>query len=124
MLLSDYYPKARNSSRLFAQCKTCFRERQGSKPAPEKRDALYVMSCSVLEGVYKVGRSMDVEARAREMQASQPYYVTVVATFPEQGCIEAAVHSDLACFRVLAPGREWFELPLQDILTAIARRMA
>jgi hypothetical protein len=119
---SDYY--ARSSSRLFAQCKPCYRERQGSSSAADKNDFLYVMGCSILPGVYKVGRSVDVEARAKELQASQPYYVSVLASFPGKGPVEGAVHADLAYCRVFAPGREWFEAPLEDIMLAIGRRIA
>jgi hypothetical protein len=119
--LSEFY--ARSPSKLFAQCKLCYRERQGSKNSMDKSDHLYVMTCSVLPGVFKVGRSIDVEARAKELQASQPYYVNVVASFPHQGPIEGGVHADLAYCRVIAPGREWFETPLEDIMQAIGRRI-
>ena len=119
----EYYPKKRGSPHLKTQCKTCFVARRGLTPV-EKSDALYVMGCSVLPGAFKVGRSANVEARAKELQTSQPYYVSVLATFPHQGAMESAVHADLAYCRVIAPGREWFEAPLADILHTIGLRIA
>ena len=115
---SDYY--AFSDGRLRTQCKGCYKARQGTKSEPsETPDALYVMSCSILPGVLKIGRSADPEARRKEMQASQPYFAELVATFPRKGHIEGLVHTTLSAYRHEAPGREWFEVTTHKALDAI-----
>ena len=107
----------------FSQCKSCYRDRQGTKQAPEKKDSLYILGCSMMPGILKVGRSADPQARAKEIQASQPYFAQLVAVFPQKGHIEAVVHARLAKRRVEAPGREWFHAPLSEVLQIVSEHL-
>ena len=86
---------------------------------------LYVMRNARIEGEYKVGRSRDVEQRRAHLQSSQNFRVQLIATFPQGGWAEAAVHARLAYARVHSvPGREWFKAGLNEVLFAIATALA
>ena len=83
---------------------------------------LYVASRSDRDDMLKVGRSGNPEARCERLQASQAFFVRLVATFPGAGNLEQKVHERLASRRVLGgPGREWFFASVDEVLTAIGQ---
>ena len=84
-------------------------------------DDLYVFGNSRLPGIYKCGRSKDVEKRRKELQQSQPFHIITHAVFAKAGGVEYRVHQALAEFRVDGAGREWFQVSLERILTEIGK---
>ena len=80
---------------------------------------LYIATTSHRDDIVKVGRSDDPDARCRQLQASQPFYVQPAATLPFCGKFEGAVHQRLRCSRVNdGPGREWFRVTVAEALQA------
>ena len=57
---------------------------------------LYVMQNSRIAAELKIGRSRDVEARRRSLQASQNFKMLVLAVFLQAGHIETSVHRILS----------------------------
>ena len=88
-----------------------------------KAEDLYIMRNSLLPGVYKVGRSSDVQKRALTLQASQPFRIIIVAVFPGAAFLEKAIHAALRHYRVKGPGVEWFRCPLDVVLHHIGQRL-
>jgi hypothetical protein len=83
---------------------------------------LYVASRSDRSDILKIGRSSNPEARCERLQASQVFYVGLVATFPGAGDLEPVVHEILAGRRVLGgPGREWFYVTTDEALAAVGQ---
>ena len=102
------------------------RARPAAEPAaaraaePAGPDDLYIMQNSRIPGEFKIGRSRDVCARQRDLQASQNYRMIVHAVFPEAGHLERRVHDILADCRVQgAPGTEWFKTTLSAAGAAV-----
>ena len=90
------------------------RNRQGSD--------LYVASRSDRCDILKIGRSSNPEARCERLQASQTFYIRLLATFPGAGDLELKVHERLAGRRVLGgPGREWFFVTTDEAMAAIGQ---
>ena len=65
-----------------------------------KAEDLYIMRNTLLPGIYKVGRSSDVQKRALSLQASQPFRVVIVAVFPGGAFLEKAIHLALKQYRI------------------------
>ena len=65
----------------------------------------------------KIGRSFDVERRAREVSASCPFPVEVVAVFPGRGGQEGVLHKQFAEQRMHG---EWFHCCPAAIVSAAA----
>ena len=87
---------------------------------PAGPDDLYIMQNSRIPGEFKIGRSRDVRARQRDLQASQNYRMIVHAVYPEAGHLERRVHDILADCRVQgAPGTEWFKTTLSAAGAAV-----
>jgi hypothetical protein len=86
---------------------------------------LYVMCLStdpygLIHGL-KIGRSCNIEERARDLASSLPFDMVVLATIPGAGHIEMAVHAHLAARRNTdSNAREWFRISLTEALIAIA----
>ena len=93
-----------------------------SPSAPHAPD-LYIFSNSLLPGILKIGRSKDVERRRVEMQRSQPFRISTVATFPGEGHLEGIIHTALHANLVDGPGREWFRVCASDAIHTIAIAM-
>ena len=91
-------------------------------PAPIRDkvdDDLYVMQYSVASAV-KIGRSRNVEQRRRDLEKSQNFFVTLVASWVGQGHIESIVHKRLEMFRSSAgAGKEWYNVSADQAVTAI-----
>ena len=82
-------------------------------------DDLYVMQYSVASAV-KIGRSRNVEQRRRDLEKSQNFFVTLVASWAGQGHIEAIVHKRLEMFRSsTGAGKEWYNVSADQAVTAI-----
>ena len=96
----------------------------GPPPSPGHGD-LYVMQNSRIAGELKIGRSQDVEAHRRSLQASQNLKMLVLAVFPGAGHIETSVHNILNYCRVTeeAAGREWFACSPQTAFAAIGKAL-
>ena len=88
-----------------------------------KAEDLYIMRNSLIPGIYKVGRSSNVQKRALTLQASQPLRIVIVAVFPGAAFLEKAIHAALKHYRVKGPGVEWFRCPLDTILHHIGQRL-
>ena len=83
---------------------------------------LYLASRSDRSDILKIGRSSNPEARCERLQASQTFYVRLVATFPGAADREHAVYERLAGRRVLGgPGREWFFVTTDEALVAVGQ---
>ena len=81
------------------------------------------MRNSLIPGIYKVGRSSDVQKRALTLQFSQPFRIVIVAVFPGVAFLEKAIHAALRHYRVKGPGVEWFRCDLDTILHHIGQRL-
>jgi hypothetical protein len=88
-----------------------------------KAEDLYIMRNSLIPGIYKVGRSSDVQKRALTLQASQPLRIVIVAVFPGAAFLEKAIHASLKHYRVKGPGAEWFRCDLDTVLHHIGQRL-
>ncbi len=85
---------------------------------------LYIMARSDAPGVLKIGRSKDPASRAKQLEASQCFRVTVAAVFEGAGDLEPEVHSKLAACRHLGgPGTEWFTVSRAAALRAVVDAM-
>ena len=94
------------------------RARPAAEPAGP--NDLYIMQNSRIPGEFKIGRSRDVRARQRDLQASQNYRMIVHAVYPEAGHLEGRVHDILAHCRVQGtPGTEWFKTTLSAAGAAV-----
>jgi hypothetical protein len=138
--LTSYYVDQQNRDGHASRCKECFKEdkREYRRRATDDTDTdeqeskricrpnhLYVMRIgSDINGAthgLKIGRSGNVEERARDMVSSLPFDMVVLATIPGEGHIETAVHAHLAPMRNRdSNAREWFRVSLTDALIAIA----
>jgi hypothetical protein len=95
-----------------------------SPAAPEARPQdLYIFANTLIPGILKIGRSIDVERRRLSMQQSHPFNLITVATFPGAGHLELRVHAALSALMVDGPGREWFRVSPSDAIHAIAIAM-
>ena len=89
-----------------------------------EREYIYVMrSPSHAADIYKIGfTTRDVPARADELtrSTSAPLPFGVLASWPVENAqlTEQLVHERLAAYR-LSPRREFFRLPLSDIVRSI-----
>ena len=70
--------------------------------------------------VVKIGRSDSPTNRALDIQRTQCFWASVVATFPQQGYHETSVHEILKAHRVRGPGREWFSVSVEQAIKTIA----
>jgi hypothetical protein len=69
---------------------------------------------------FKIGHASDVARRARELAQSHPWQILVHARFANSGHLEQALHDHFDQRRVTAVGaREWFRVPLDEILQVI-----
>ena len=89
------------------------------------RSDLYVIQNSRITGELKIGRSEDVEARRRSLQASQNFKILLLAVFPQAGHIETSVHGILSYCQITeeAAGREWFGCSPQTSFAAIGQAL-
>ena len=72
-----------------------------------------------LPGELKIGRSKDARERKQQLQASQNFWIEVLAVFPQMGHLERAVHAKLQHFRMSGvPGTEWFACDLDAVRRA------
>ncbi len=89
---------------------------------------LYVFAIStdplgVLHGL-KVGRSGNISQRALGLSESMHFNILKLAIFPNLGYLEKAVHSQLDATRNdIGRGRDWFRVPLQTVMFAVACAM-
>ena len=84
---------------------------------------LYIFANTLIPGILKIGRSIDVERRRLSMQQSHPFHLITVATSPGAGHLELRVHAALSALLVDGPGREWFRVSPSDAIHAIAITM-
>ena len=81
---------------------------------------MYIMQRSDVRGVLKVGRSNDPMKRATQLQIGQCFWVSVLATFPNAGSKERAVHTILDPHRVSeGTGTEWFRVSFSQAMSAV-----
>lgn len=62
----------------------------------------------------KVGRALDPRRRIKELQACQPFFLELVASWPNSGHLELEVHKLLEPFRVPGPSREWYNISAEN----------
>jgi len=143
--LSSYSQHASCRDGLASRCKECkarhnreqykrriealdaLEDQEEQEEPPAKRPCpsdLYIMSLSFdpagLRHGLKIGRSSRVEERARDLTASLPFEMVVLATFPGAGHLEEAVHAHLAPKRNEdSTAREWFRVSLSEAVLAI-----
>jgi hypothetical protein len=107
-------------------------ERKRARPEDQ---TLYVISLQIpgIDGVsrfgYKIGRTSDIESRLDGITGSLPrgplLDLVVHAMFPNAGHLEQALHKRFQYHMVEAKrSREWFRVPLPEILHAIAELKA
>ena len=86
---------------------------------PENKDDLYVMKNDRLPE-YKVGRSHDPAARAKDLSTCQNFRMEILHVFKGQGHLESICHQRLKARKFTeGRGNEWFNLDLQTIETII-----
>ena len=108
-------------------------ERKRARPEDQ---TLYVLSLQI-PGIdcvsrfgYKIGRTSDIESRLDGITGSLPsgpqlMELVVHALFPNAGHLERALHRRFQDYTVEAKrSREWFRVPLSEILHAIAELKA
>ena len=143
--LNSYYAHPRSKDGRSGKCKECCSEsyhENKRRPPPEEPDDteeqeelppkricrpsnLYIMCLStdpggLIHGL-KIGRSCNIEERARDLASSLPFDMVVLATIPGAGHIEMAVHAHLAARRNTdSNARDWFRVSLTEALIAIA----
>ena len=82
---------------------------------------LYIMRRSDAPAKLKIGRSNDPVNRAPTLQSGHCFHMSVLATFPNAGSKEHAVHAILQQHRVLeGPGNEWFNVSLSQAVSAVS----
>ena len=114
------------------QCKACYRDtmlayqrlRRGEE-SDEEVSAMYIAINPKIPGELKVGRARDPLKRTASMSNCQNFHLQVIATFPDIGYLESAVHRILAGYRVRdCPGREWFACSLEVATAAVMQARA
>ena len=80
---------------------------------------LYVLQRSDAPHMLKIGRSSHPRLRAKDVSIHQVFDAYVIATFENKGDQELKVHEALSEYRVRLD-REWFEIPPETALSAIA----
>jgi len=140
--IGSYYTQQTSRDGHRHMCKECFIEevRDRRRPTPDdttdaeeeeppkricRPSNLYIMCLStdpggLIHGL-KIGRSCNIEERARDLAASLPFDMVVLATIPSAGHLEMAAHAHLAARRNTdSNAREWFRISLTEALIAIA----
>lgn len=83
---------------------------------PPRGDDLYIMQNPRIPDEKKVGRSINVEARAKQLSQSQNFRLQILKVYPCQGCLEATVHKRLKPRKVTeGDGQEWFKVDLDTL---------
>ena len=83
-------------------------------------DSMYVMQNSRIPDEFKVGRSHNPAARAKDLSSCQNFWVQLLHVYQGYGHLEATVHQRLKTRRVKAcAGTEWFRVDLAIIQTII-----
>jgi len=140
--IGSYYAQPRTKDGHSGKCKECCSEyyhENKRRPTPDdttdaeeeepkricRPSNLYIMCLSTdPEGQQhglKIGRSCNIEERARDLASSLPFDMVVLATIPSAGHLETAVHAHLAARRNTdSNAREWFRVSLTEALIAIA----
>ena len=108
------------NQRRDGYCFTCRQEYKKKYTPKAHMDDLYIFKNTRLPEI-KIGRSCDVERRRQELQASQPFYIDILAIIPKAGHLEGNVHKALAAFKVDGAGREWFAVSLERALSEIGK---
>lgn len=84
------------------------------------KDHLYVMQYSFDPTTVKIGRSFDVEARRRGMEAGHNFRMIVVQVYRRCGNLERKLHQKLKKRRsLLGAGKEWFTLNAHEAVRII-----
>jgi hypothetical protein len=87
----------------------------------KSKDHLYVMQYSFDSATVKIGRSFDVEARRRGMEACHNFRVKVVRVYRYHGHLEKILHRHLKKKRsILGAGKEWFSLSSDEAVRFIS----
>ena len=114
-LYSARRASARDMSDADDGCVTPPRADTGSQ------DALYIMRYDRIPRELMIGRAVCVETRARQLEAGMNFHMVILATFPGLGHLEPRVHAMLSESRSHeGPGHQWFNVPLDAALHAIA----
>ena len=99
-------------------------EEQHEPDAAPGRD-LYVFANSAMPGILKVGRSMNIARRAKELESGHPFRIVTRAACPGLGYLEPRVHAILQPSRRHGgSGREWFEASFSEVMHALACALA
>ena len=81
---------------------------------------LYVMQYTTVWDCVKIGRTSDITNRLRQLEASHNSRLVVVASFPDHGHLERAVHRRLSAYRSAeGASNEWFNVPAQYAIKII-----
>ena len=99
-------------------------EEEHEPEAAPGRD-LYVFANSAMPGILKVGRSMNIARRAKELESGHPFRIVTRAACPGLGYLEPRVHAILQPSRRHGgSGREWFEASFSEVMHALACALA
>ena len=81
------------------------------------------MKNSRLPGEYKVGRSKQVDTRAKDLSRSHPFEIIVLVTYHGLGDQETSIHKSLVQFQVKeGPGTEWFRCDI-GLITSLCDKL-
>ena len=76
-----------------------------------KEHTLYVLRNTLLPTFVKIGRSSNVNLRARQLSDSQPFEIEICYEYPGYGFLEQLVHDKVRSWQVAnCRSREWFTL--------------
>ena len=83
---------------------------------------LYIMTIDEIPGVYKVGRTSDIQKRRQELNKGHFFRVTIVAEYPDCGHFELSIQDRLYPYLIKREGngtREWFKTTIEHIRDTI-----
>ena len=88
-------------------------------------DQLYMLRYPWENSPIKIGHAKDITTRVHSLESGHNFRLQVLTIFPGQGRLERKVHALLSEHRAAnGRGHEWFNVTLQQALTAVALAIA
>jgi len=130
-LSADHFARCSTTADgLDTACKECkrdgIRKRQLQDQGRISKDhTLYVFLNPVLPNMVKIGRTSNVNQRARTLSSSHPFEIQVCYEYPGYGFLEQIIHDRLRDFRVTGfITREWFTVSVEHAHAIISGAIA
>ena len=124
----------RNRSGRHSYCRACdaayYAHTRGSqanavpvvgKANTTEADQLYLLRYPWENSPIKIGHAKDITTRVHSLESGHNFRLQVLTIFPGQGRLERNLHALLSEHRAAnGRGHEWFNVTLQQALTAVA----